>query len=369
MTSEIPPLNIKPHPNFPERARRFYESYQLMDIVGVGDQRYSKRILRGYTSRTCLFCGRSYPEAPFKTYAHFAPQLIGNSNLYSDFECDECNQRFSALEGDLASFIGISRSIVGMGNEKKTVGFKGRRFTAKSRSFMGENILIIAPEDIETINGTSTLKYTKNPFSAFSVYKSLLKPSLSLLGPEYVTEHCRTALDILMGRLELTNGLVMSGYRLSLTTNLPFHVYRFRKKNPNDKIHTDVFLYHFQNQIIAFPVPLHGDDRKLIGSDFQGIFPPPYFTNDDNMKFAQPVEFLRDFSTKQLVENEEESIGIKLDDSVLENLVAYDRATGEFAKKPFGQNKTKYIILTKPGMTADPKELSDFIEKELEGEC
>lgn len=366
MTNQNPPLDIKPHPDFPERAKRFYESYQLMDVIVVGDERYSKRSLHGYTSRTCLFCGRSYPEAAFRTYAHLAPQLIGNSNLYSDFECDECNQKFSTLEGDLASFIGISRSIVGMGNEKKTVSFKGRRFAAKSRSFMGENILIIAPEDIETINGASILKYTKNSYSPYAVYSSLLKASLSFLGPEYVIEKYKTALNILMGRLELTNGLVMSGYRLSLTTNLPFHVYRFRKKNAADKIHTDVFIYHFQNQIIAFPVPLHADDWILAG-DFQGILPPPYFTNDDNIKLAMPVEFVRDFSAKLPVENEEESIGFRLEDSIREKLIAYDTTTGKFVKKIFGENQTKYIILTKPGMTVDPKELSDFIQREMGG--
>ena len=367
MMSGNPPLNIKPHPDFPERAKRFYESYQLMDIVMVGDDRYSKRALRGYKTRTCLFCGRSHPEALFKTYAHLAPQLVGNSNLYSDFECDECNQKFSELEGDLASFIGISRSIVGMGNEKKTVGFKGKRFTAKSRSFRGENILIIAPEDIENNNGTSTLKYTKNPFSPVAVYRSLLKTSLSLLGPEYVAKYFKIALNILMGRLELTTGLAMCGYRLSLTTNLPFHVYRFRKKNANDKIHTDVFLYHFQNLIIAFPVPLHADDIRLIDLNFQGIFPPPYFTNDDNMKYALPIEFLKDFSAKPPIEDEEERIGFRLDESAHEKLVAYDTTTGEFVQKSFGENPTKYIILTKPGMTVDPKELSDFIQKEMEG--
>jgi hypothetical protein len=158
-------------------------------MTGVGEDAYSKRALRGYTSRSCLFCGRSYPEAPFKTLAHLAPQLIGNSNLYSDFECDDCNKVFSELEGDLAAFLGVSRSIVGVGKDKKTVGFKGRRLTAKSRSFMGEYILIVSPEEIETVGGTSTLKYTKNPFSPIAVYRAMLKVSLSLLGPEHVTNY------------------------------------------------------------------------------------------------------------------------------------------------------------------------------------
>jgi len=77
---------------------------------------------------------------------------------------------------------------------------------------------------------------------------------------------------------------------------------------------------------------------------------------------------VRDFSAKLTVENEEESIGFRLGDSVREKLIAYDTTTGKFVNKTFGENQTNYIILTKPGTTVDPKELSDFIQNEMGGE-
>jgi len=365
-------FDIFPHPQFGERAESFHQSYSLIGLTGQGDEKYSKRKLKGYTNRSCLFCGRGYPEAQFKTLAHLVSKLIGNSNLYSDFECDECNKRFSKLEGDLAAFLGISRSIVGMGNEKKTVGYKGGRLTARSRSFMDGNILIIAPEDVEKVNGISKLSYAKSPFVPFAVYKAMLKSAISLLGTDYTKVAYKMAFDILNDKKKILQGLVMSGYQLSFGTNLPFHVLHFRKKAPEAKLPTDVLLFHFQNHMISFPMPLHAEDMKLLGDGFEVIVPPPYFTNEDNMHIAMPNGFMRDFSSSDVVNDEEETVAWIVDDSDMQNAATFDPATGKIERKAFGQNKTKYIILVKPGMQLKPSELSElqkFIENEMESDA
>jgi hypothetical protein len=360
------PLNIFPHPSFNERAERFHNSYSLVNLIGVGDEAYSKRSLKGYTTRICLYCGKDGQETSFKTLAHLVPQLIGNSNLYSDFECDACNQRFSELEDDLAAFLGVSRSIVGLGNERRTVGFTARRLRAKSRSFMGENILIVAPEDIETVDGTSTIRYTKNPFSPFSVYKAMLKSAISLLGPRYVSEFYKTALDLLAGRACLEKGLAMIGYQLTFKTNLPFHAFHFKKRNSFDKIPTDILLFHFQNHMISLPMPMHEDDKKMHDSDFSIIAPPPYFTNIDNMRTALPTGYVRDFSSRGLITGEEETLVLKIDDSALQNIAAFNGKTGQVEEKKFGEHPTKYLILVKEATQVDAKALHAFIESQME---
>jgi hypothetical protein len=117
-------------PRSEEQAERFFDHYEFKGIVANGDSAYGKRALRGYSTRTCRFCGRSYPDAPFSGYSHLLPKMIGNSNLYSEFECDDCNEGFSKLEDDLANYLGISRSLSGFSPDRKTVGFKGKRLSA-----------------------------------------------------------------------------------------------------------------------------------------------------------------------------------------------------------------------------------------------
>jgi len=66
-------LDIFPHPDYGERAEHFCRAYNLVRLVGIGDVAYSKRALKGYTGRTCLFCGRSYPDVSLTRTAMILP--------------------------------------------------------------------------------------------------------------------------------------------------------------------------------------------------------------------------------------------------------------------------------------------------------
>lgn len=81
-------------------------SYPIID----GDK---KIFLGEKENRTCRFCGRSKADGvTFKKEAHALSNLIGNNSLFSYYECDECNQRFSIYEGDFAEFMKIYHCIL-----------------------------------------------------------------------------------------------------------------------------------------------------------------------------------------------------------------------------------------------------------------
>lgn len=63
--------------------------------------------------RRCNFCLRREPEASFDKEAHVIPFAFGRPKLTSLNECDECNADGSALEGDLASGLGVHRALSG----------------------------------------------------------------------------------------------------------------------------------------------------------------------------------------------------------------------------------------------------------------
>lgn len=71
---------------------------------------FTKARLKPKHERKCRFCGRSYPEAKFKSDAHLIPESLGNTMLFSDFECDHCNNYFGTTYDDhLANYVGLSR--------------------------------------------------------------------------------------------------------------------------------------------------------------------------------------------------------------------------------------------------------------------
>ena len=90
---------------------------EQMTQVGQGADHYSRhydvvfnRLLSsggtkeklGTKPSPCRFCGRSRPEVKFANDAHAVPEFAGNGVLLTNYECDECNDRFSAFEDDLA---------------------------------------------------------------------------------------------------------------------------------------------------------------------------------------------------------------------------------------------------------------------------
>lgn len=353
-------------PGYYEQAEQFFERYEMKGIVANGDPAYSKRSLRGYSTRTCRFCGRSHPQAPFSDYSHLVPQLIGNSNLYSDVECDDCNARFSGLEDDLANFLGISRSIVGFSLDKKTKGFKGRKLSAKSRSFIGDNVLVLAPEDTTWDNGRLTIRYTKNAFVPNRVYRSLLKSALSLVSDSEIACNYELALEYLRGNDFIQQGAFIAGYNLSFGINLPMHVYRFEKKRREDQIPTHLFAFYFQNRIIVFPVPFRREDLIRCRNGFTIHMPPPCFVSEEDRDIAMPVPFQRDLSSGNKIDNEEENFIMMPDPEALRNACVYNPATGEIEQGISTFGTMKYVILVKNGTTIDPSEFSEFIKKAME---
>jgi len=354
------------HPSYQKNAELFYEKYELLDLIIVGDERYSKRNLKGYTSRTCRFCKRSYPDAKFSNYSHLLPQLIGNSNLYSDFECDDCNAHFSSYENDFAGYLGISRSIAGLHGEKRTPGFTARRMRAKSRSFIGNNILIISPEDIKVDGNTTTIAYTKNPYIPANVYKALLKSSLSILNIDVIEKHYKSASAYLMGKVKITQGAIIGGYHFPFIMNMPLHVIYFKSRVEDEKIPSHVMCFYFQNRIIFFPLPEDLDDLPSKPSDKKIIVPPPFFIDKTMIYRTQPKQFISDLFSENSVLDEEEVINLQLDPKDLENASCYDPVTDTHQIKKYDPAGMRTLILARDGVTVDPKALSTFIREQRE---
>src|ERR1044072_8787003 len=134
MSDEIN-IQLSPHPDYVREAVKFWEQYEVIDMVMPADIRYDKRNLKPKHERVCKFCGFSMPEVKFPDEAHLLSEMIGNKDLFSDFECKACNLKLSNYENDLANFLGISRTILRVNTKGGIPDFKsqGKKLIARAK--------------------------------------------------------------------------------------------------------------------------------------------------------------------------------------------------------------------------------------------
>lgn len=370
-------LQFYPHQDYIKRADNFTKRYDLVDVIIHGNGRYSRKELKPKSERICRFCGLKMPEVRFSDDAHLLSEMIGNKEMFSDFECNTCNKKFSLYENELANFLGISRTILGVKTKGGVPNYKsaGKILSAKHKSFFGNDIIIIAREDAENSMvksldakaGRIELRYVKNPYSPLKVYKAFLKWALSIFNDQEIKDNYSNALDCLNGK-GIMKGCIISGYKLPFQVNFEPRIFLFKKKKAKDKIHTHLAVFYFQNDIISLPIPLHKSDM-LFYDGKELIEPPlypPLFTQFEDSTNLPLFEIMYDLSAEDKVKNAEERITVQMNQEQLKKSTAYNSETDTYHEKEFHPAPIKYMILTKDGVTVDPKELVRFIKEEME---
>src|SRR5262245_57683214 len=95
----------------PDRAdyALFWKLYE-MEQKFHAHENGGKHVIWGKTekrNRVCRFCKKDSTQTTFKKKAHAIPALIGNKTLFTDYECDGCNEIFGQYENELGNFAGI----------------------------------------------------------------------------------------------------------------------------------------------------------------------------------------------------------------------------------------------------------------------
>ena len=84
-----------------------------------------KEFLGSKENRKCRFCGRSEPEVKFRKIAHAIPESIENINLFSNYECDDCNKKFGdTIESDFSNYLFPGRIASRILGKKGTISYK-----------------------------------------------------------------------------------------------------------------------------------------------------------------------------------------------------------------------------------------------------
>lgn len=351
------------HPAFASWAPAFEEKYQMVDMIMIGDTAFAKNKTRKQEGRHCLFCNKSYPAVTFRNAAHLFSKMMGNTDLYSTFECDVCNNKFSGLETDLSYFLGIGRSITDMNSNKKPPGFVGIGAEARSILYKGKKLLVIHNKNVERSARTCSTKltYQKPTYTPANVYKLFLKCALSVLPREEVVNDYGLALQHLKG-VTVLGGAHINLYRFPLTVNMPLHVYIFKRKPSLDKLPVYIASFYFANVIISFPVLLHREDLKYINQNVDIPAAPPYFIAGNDLEAITPAFYRHDLSSPLKIKNEREEMVMHFNKADLENATRFDPVTDEETRTSYNPSGSKYFITTEQGNVFTKEELKEVLD-------
>jgi hypothetical protein len=170
------------------KAWEFYaQNYTRLVYAELGSN--GKHTVLRAKSFKCRVCDGVPPEKTFNNDAHAVSESLGNKHILSRDECDDCGERFSKFEDDLAKMTMPARSI-GMVRGKNGVPTlisspSGEAREARIECNDGQlEILHIAGDcsvGEDELAKTITFSYSQRPYRPLGAYKALCKSAFALL--------------------------------------------------------------------------------------------------------------------------------------------------------------------------------------------
>ena len=136
--------------------------------------------------KICRFCRRSQADTNFQKRAHVIPASFGNTKLFSNYECDECNESFGkSFENDFATYFQPYRTLArirGRGGLQSMKSDKNKwRIDAHDGgwhvSHSSDDPLVDHDPDAKTF----TFKIRRGPYVPYEVYKCFLRIAITAM--------------------------------------------------------------------------------------------------------------------------------------------------------------------------------------------
>lgn len=277
----------------------------------------------------CRFCGKNENETTFSQITHVIPQLLKRARPYSNFECDECNHKFSKYETDFSNYYLLHRAM--FGHRKKSSGLAKLKMTngveiqglhktkedLKKLKISDEEIeqilnsnqnmvRLLANDDddgIQVLDNGKTLKisFVRPPYTPLNVYRTILKIALSLI-PQNEFYSFKSMLNILNGNYKDLDPTLFSFIQYALPKyNSYFNVPIVTQW---DKIDHDVnhpqklFALYLDNKIIQIPIFSDSDFNRMYTNkeSFQIMAIPPIVNPIVLINDKPDIEFHKELS-------------------------------------------------------------------------
>jgi hypothetical protein len=349
----------------------FLDVYYPVKVMIPPDIGISK--LKPVAERVCRFCLRSSPEATFEKLAHVIPESLGNKYLVSDFECDDCNEKFSLMETSFSGWLGAIKTLAGTRGKHSVPKFKPANQTieAKKVTFLNTPATKVSTGNasegtvkLDKESGEVVFKFKKDGYTPIKAYKSLLKIALSMIGPEE-RNHYRPAFEFLSGPddnafFQTFAKVICLELPMSHTAAKPFGSL-YQKMDAAAKYPLHYFTLYYEHFIYGFPLPLNLVDYAkgcYADNNIQALYAPPImlWQPDKKETFFSHTE---DFSSSEKKSNEEQTVSFNLSADDLKRMTATDPKTGEFIEAELTGETIASILILSEQVTLEKGQIFD----------
>ena len=181
-------------------ASEFYRENYETTRLEVLDGTRKRLVLRDEQHSGCRFCRLLPPLVTFRREAHAIPEMLGNHELVSAYECDSCNRLFGkTIELDLGRWTLPSRSLLGIGGKKRRHPIAQDRDGSWKVQAGDNTILFEKQEDGSLVvedpaSNSMSINIPRGPYVPVAVLKALVRIGLMLI-PGSDIEEFTDALD------------------------------------------------------------------------------------------------------------------------------------------------------------------------------
>ena len=306
-----------------ERAQNFFKLYALENIIGDSESKY---YLGNVSPQICRFCLKDNSEVTFNMDAHVIPQFMGNKNLISYFECDECNRLFSKYEDSFANFFGITRTFAQIkGQTRKVPKFKDPKTGLEV--FVGEeNVQVIFLEGNEVVKIDDEAKSfeitTEKPgYIPIHIPKLMIKMGLSMLKESDLPDYDYARRFIHQNEKDESfkddNLLRIFGYFIPgpPTYDKPFVQLYKKKDGVEEKCFNRHIVLFYANYCFQMVLPYAESDKHLQGGNVSFPFFPLLVDNSCFEKFGQYQKLNLNLTSHNKKSGEEHKISFSFESS------------------------------------------------------
>ena len=292
--------------NFTKRNREaaiFYDdNYQKIPFE-FRQQRNYKFDDRTKTNgqQLCRFCGKT--DNSYHHKAHAVPELLGNKNLISMNECDECNKFFCNYENDLANFLHFELAISGIKGKNGTKCIQSSNFKLKNLSGNGKIDINALPDSVIIDSENKQLRincdYSTRPYTPLNVAKILTKSICSVLDYDEL-KSCQDTIQWLKSN-EIKGPDISLGYTF-VPGNNPFgsgRILILKRKLEDANIPYIFGIFQVGNIQLQLPMVLNYNDNFLLGEKVFYPHFPIYQDEDYFRKFGCPTQGIINLSEEK----------------------------------------------------------------------
>jgi len=284
------------------KAKHFFSIYDAEILICDSAE---KTYLGTRNLKACRFCKNTIPEVTFKKDAHVIPQFLGNKNLLSYFECDECNKYFCGLEDSFANYLGLTRSFTGIkGQQGKTPKYKDiNNGLEVFRNDETGNIEVKMVESKFPVKFAEDNKsgeiFTQRPsYIPIHVPKLLIKIGLSMLEDEDIDDYDYARRFIRQSEKDInfkdSDWLRILGYFIPGPPiySKPFVLLYKKKKNQSKSLYpTRQLILLYANFLFQIILPFSKSDEHLRGNNFECPIFPLLVDNSHFERYGRYQEF------------------------------------------------------------------------------